>query len=183
MRAYLLVLILTVIATIFFWEEWQSAATQAPEKKQQGIQPDYQAENLDIKYFNQQGQLSAQMQAKNLAHFESQAATEFERVDYQYFGQDNHWQVTAQHSQLKQNRYLQLHDTIVLQALSNAQPIYQINTQAIDIDLINQEIHNDTQVKLASSQLQLAGKTLYGNLRSKQFEIQHDIKATYSPSH
>lgn len=144
--------------------------------------PNYQAVNLNSKLFDENGELSHQVAADKMEHFEELGFTVFENPVYTLFLNDGQpWQVTANEATLHNNNRIQLEKNVKIVNLRSEDYVKEIKTEYIEIDLQQKTLSSDQIVTISGVNYDVTSVGLFGNLSTQQYELRDHVQTEFNP--
>lgn len=144
--------------------------------------PNYQAVNLNSRFFNKNGTLSHQVVADKMEHYQSLGFTLFENPVYTIFLDDGQpWQVTASEGTLYENDRIQLEVNVRIRNLRSQEYIKEITTEYIEIDLKDKILRSDQIVTISGLNYAVRSVGMLGNLVTQQYELKEHVRTEFTP--
>ena len=145
--------------------------------------PNYQAVNLNSKLYDKDGELSHQVVATKMEHYEALGFAVFENPVYTlYVDNGEPWQVTAMEGTLYTGSRIQLERNVKIVNLRTQEYVRQITTEYIEIDLKNKTLHSDQTVEISGDDYLVTSVGLFGDLTTQQYELKEHVKTEFNPA-
>ncbi|NTS75893.1 LPS export ABC transporter periplasmic protein LptC [Catenovulum sp. SM1970] len=179
MRHFILLFLFSLGALAFFYNEWSKQPIKAVEKKTETVQPDYIAEDIKVRIFDDAGQPNAELESSYMAYYANTDSANFTQSIYRVFNQeDTNWQLTANQSQLVEQEFIYLTGGVELVALTPSPWFSHFSLDTLDINLIDKSIYSDSNVKAYGDNINLSAIGLSGNLAQEQLLLEQSVNAT-----
>ena len=147
------------------------------------LDPTYQAKNLTTKLYDASGNLSHQVFATEMQHFDQLGFVVFTQPLYTLYSKDNSapWQLTAEEGTLYDNQVIQLENNVTITSLDKDEYVQTIQTEFINVELEKQTMQSDQEVILSGARYTITSIGFSADLRSEYYELQNHVKTVYSP--
>ena len=180
MKQLLLSVLVIIAVSQYFWREWTNEP-ETTEKIDQVALPDYQIKQLVQVTFNQAGDKQTQLKAENLEYYRELEFTYFQHPEYVLYSdkQESDWVLSANESGIYDNRHLELEGNVLVKATQTTDWLNEIQVSRLNMDLQEHTISSKAEVQAQGNKLKVSGKGLQGNLKTKEFELTQNVKATY----
>lgn len=180
MKQLLLSVLVIVAVSQYFWRQW-STDDLTPNKVEQVTQPDYQIKQFTQVTYGSTGNKQTQLKAENLEYYQELEFTYFQHPEYVLYSdmQESNWVLTANESGIYDNRHLELEGNVLVRSTQPTDWLNEINVSRLNMDLTQHTITSKAQVNAQGNKLQVSGKGLKGNLKTKEFELTQHVQATY----
>ena len=144
--------------------------------------PNYQAVNLNSKLYDSTGNLSHQVVAEKMEHFEELGFTVFDNPIYTlYLDSGEPWQITAAEGTLYSNNRILLETDVKIINLRTQEYVKQISTQFIEIDLEQKTLSSDQLVEIRGIDYFVTSVGLFGDLVTQQYELKDHVQTQFNP--
>ncbi|MCU4675463.1 LPS export ABC transporter periplasmic protein LptC [Catenovulum sp. 2E275] len=180
MKQLLLSVLVIIAVSQYFWHEWTNEP-QSQEKVDQVALPDYQIKQLIQISYNQDGHRQTKLKAENLEYYQELEFTYFQHPEYVLYSdkQESSWILTANESGIYDNRHLELEGNVLIKSTEPTDWLNEIKVSRLNMDLTEHTINSKAQVQAHGNKLEVVGKGLQGNLKTKEFELTQHVQATY----
>ena len=142
----------------------------------------YQAKNLTTKLYNSEGNLSHQVFAKGMQHFDILGFVLFEQPKYTLYptGGEASWQLTAEEGTLYDTEVLQLEKTVQIDSLQADQFVKTVQTEFIEVLLNEQTVNSEEPVVISGTHYTIKGNGFTADLQKKHYELQNHVETIYT---
>ena len=166
---------------MYWYSEYQNnlVSTQSTTDSKQA---NYTLLNANKTSFDEKGQMSNQLTAEKLEHFEKRQVTMLTQPQYKIYSKQRNstWLLTAQKGTLQhQSDILYLKEKVHLSSLTYNEPISSLKTKALNIDLKTNTLHSNEDVTIEGDTFIIHGTGIKANLESELIEISSNIQGTY----
>lgn len=143
----------------------------------------YQAKNLTTKLYDKAGNLSHQVFAEQMQHFDLLGFILFEKPKYTLYpkGGEASWQLTAKEGTLYDNEVLQLENDVNIHSLLPDEFVQTVQTEFIEVLLNEQTVRSDEAVTISGSHYTIKGNGFTADLQKQNYELQNHVETIYSP--
>ncbi|QIZ77889.1 LPS export ABC transporter periplasmic protein LptC [Ferrimonas lipolytica] len=144
-------------------------------------EPDYVAREMKTRSYDANGRLNAEIAADTMFHYQQKQLTEFENPVYLVYPEDGNtvWKVKAKVGELRDNRFLTLEHSVIVEAIEPYKPIRTIHTEQLNLDLSTMEMETDRQLQAFGEQFQMTGLGLWADLKQNHIILKQKVSATY----
>ncbi|WP_115720025.1 LPS export ABC transporter periplasmic protein LptC [Gallaecimonas mangrovi] len=180
-RAVIFVLLLFAAASaLMLWpsaKDDQDAAQQALLVEQ----PDGIADNLQVRQFDENGKLSMQVNAKSMTHYNLRQETWLVAPRFITYNNEQHspWRITAEKAKVTGQRLVDLQNNVIIQSLIDDGPIKQINTDALELNLVKKTMNTDDPVVIVGPGYTTKGVGLNAKLDEQQVRLKSQVSTEY----
>lgn len=166
--------------------------------------PEYVGHNMQTTVYSLTGKKQYVASAKKVEHYENDGRTEFEDAVVNLIDVDiekktaekktalegekseekpnlvpSNWKLSANKAKLTKENMLYLQGDVVAQSLSPLSRLQRVETQSAVINLKNQDISSDQQVKINGQNFTSTGLKLVGNLQQQVATLKEQVKTYY----
>lgn len=144
--------------------------------------PDYIAENLTLRVYDQQGYIADHLQAKRLEHFEQLGFTQFEQPRYTLFN-DQHqaaWEISSQQGIWFPEDKIILEQQVLLRNLLPDEFIENVETASLQLLLPEKTLQTHEQVRIIGPGFYIMGIGMQADLTAQQLVLQKHLKTVYA---
>jgi lipopolysaccharide export system protein LptC len=144
----------------------------------------YQAKNLTTKLYNRDGDLSHEVFAQSMQHFDLLGFILFEQPEYTLYpeGGDASWRLNAKEGTLYETEMLQLENAVRIQSMQTDQFVKTVETEFIEVKLNEHTMHSDQPVIISGDQYVITGNGFSADLKTKYYELQNHVQTVYAPA-
>ncbi|MBO1254296.1 LPS export ABC transporter periplasmic protein LptC [Alteromonas sp. 5E99-2] len=144
----------------------------------------YQAKNLTTKLYDENGNLSHQVFAQGMQHFDLLGFVVFEQPEYTLYpdGGTASWKLTASEGTLYNSDLLQLESDVRILSLQPDEFIKSVQTEFIEVKLNEKTVNSDQAVTLLGDHYTIIGNGFSADLEQKYYELQNHVQTVYSRS-
>lgn len=165
---------------LLFWNPfWSVTGEDKPLANVENL-PDFTASNMTLRQYDEQGFLSASVNAQQMAHFNN-ANTRFIKPSYVLYpkGGSARWKINADLGIFDQDHRVLLKNNVTISAIDPNEKIRVIKTSSIALDLNTMLVTGDGAVEIAGKQFRITGQGLQADFKLQHFELIKDIQAVY----
>lgn len=174
----LLVMSLVMLAAYLWFNPTDNAQQRLPDNE---FQPDYIAENVTLRIYNEEGYIADHVQASKLEHFEQLGFTQFELPRYTLFNAEHKpaWEISSLHAIWFPEDKIMLERQVVLQNLQPNELVDRIDTEALQLLLPEKKIQTLEQVMIKGSGFRIKGIGLEARLTDKNLQLNQHLETIY----
>ncbi|WP_406665870.1 LPS export ABC transporter periplasmic protein LptC [Gallaecimonas sp. GXIMD1310] len=180
-RAVFFVLLLFATAALLMW--WTGGNEPQPSQAASSgqRQPDGIAEDLQVRQFDEQGQISLVVNAKSMRYFANAQETQllqprFELYDAQ---QQSPWAITADSATVTGQRLVDLKNNVIIRSLDDDARIRSVHTGNLALDLLNKTMSTDQPVTLQGPGFITTGVGLEASLEGQKMHLKSQVNTVY----
>lgn len=180
----ILLLIVALLGGWYLSQQDRENPTLANLVKREG-EPEYTGEKMTTTVYDLKGKPQYFAEATEIKRFESTERTEFLKPLLNLFNSETalkQWQVTADYAEVTKDKILHLKGNVKIQGLDPASRLSSIETDALSVNLVTQDIHTDSVVKSAGMGFTTTGTGLVGNLKKQVATLTKDVKTYIEPT-
>jgi lipopolysaccharide export system protein LptC len=151
--------------------------------KDAALLPNYEAINLRSKIFDNEGNLTHQVSAQKMEHFDMLGYINFTQPEYTIYLQasGDRWQLNAYEGTFYDDNRAELSNGVIIQNLQSEQYIQSISTNFIEIDLGTKTISSDQPLVISGTNLIINGIGFEANLETQKYELKNHVHTEYLP--
>lgn len=177
-----LILVFGALFGLFLSSLWNKTNIQSNQIEDVELFPNYSALNLNSKLFDSDGNLSHQVSAAKMEHYEELGFTVFEAPIYTLYMRDREpWQVTAGEATLYDDKRIALENEVKIVNLHTDEFVTEIETSYVEIDLESKIIKSDQLVQILGTNYLITSVGLVGNLNTQEYELSEHVKTQVNP--
>ena len=176
---------LFIAALLLYLPSWiEQADDQRTAPTVDALEPSYQAKNLTTKLYDSSGNLSHEVFASEMQHFDLLGFILFEKPLYTLHASSNAapWQLTAVEGTLYDNQVIRLEKDVTITSMGEEEIIQTVQTEFIEVQLDEQTMQSDQPVILSGPQFTITSNGFTADLRTKHYELQNHVQTLYSPT-
>jgi len=179
-RVIVLIGLFFISCVLFFWNPFWSVTQPKVDQTQDLYLPDFTAQNMTQKRFDDAGFLSSLVKAEKMEYY-SDNVTTFTKPSYIIYPKQGapRWKIDADSGIFDQQNRVVLNNNVVISAINPNESLQKIYTSYLEIDLKRRLITSDKAIKIEGKQYNATGTGLRADLTLRQFELIKDIQATY----
>lgn len=179
-RIIVLIGLFFISCALFFYNPFWSVTEKKPEAKENIYLPDFTANQMTLKRFDQDGYLSSLVKADKMEYY-SDNITTFSKPSYIIYPKQGapRWKIDADNGIFDQQDRVILNDNVVISAIDPSESLRQIKTSYLEVNLATMKVTSDREIIIEGSQYNATGIGLKADLTLRQFELIKDIQATY----
>lgn len=180
-RAGLFITLFFFSGLLYFWNPFWSIAEKEPELPSGLLQPDFVADDLQLKRFDEQGFLTSQVNATHMEHFQEIETTQFTAPSYLIFPKQGQarWRVQSDLGTFNQRNHVVLQKNVIITAIAPDELIKEIHTSYLELDLDSMMITSDRPITVYGKEFKISGVGIRADLNRHFIELIKDIRATY----
>jgi len=179
-RTIVLILLFFGSCILLFWNPFWSVTTEeAPTIRSKNL-PDFTALDMTLRQYDEQGFLSASVNAEKMEHYRD-ATTTFIKPSYIIYPKqgDARWKIDAEIGIFDQEHRVLLKNNVTISALDPEEKIREIKIAYLELNLSTMLIDSDALVEIAGKQFLITGQGLKADFNQQYFELLKDIQAVY----
>jgi lipopolysaccharide export system protein LptC len=144
----------------------------------------YQAKNLTTKLYNSEGDLSHEVFAQSMQHFDLLGFILFEEPEYTLYpeGGDASWRLNAKEGTLYDTEMLQLENAVRIESMQAEQFVKTVETEFIEVQLNDHTMKSDQPVVISGDHYEITGNGFTADLKTKNYELQNHVQTVYAPA-
>ena len=180
-RVGLFITLFFISGALYFWNPFWSIAEKEPQPQATTLQPDFVADDLALKRYDEQGFLSSQVQAEHMEHFQEIGLTKFTAPNYLIYPKQGEvrWRVRADEGTFNHRNHVVLKKNVIIMAISPDELVKEIKTSYLELDLNTRMMTSDRPVTVFGKEFTISGIGLEADLNRHYVELKKDIRATY----
>lgn len=181
-QLFWLFLVLTGGAILYSWIEAANKPQQAPVERE--LVPDFIAYQLTRHSFDKDGNLSGQVKAAQMAHFEQLGQIQFEQPAYTLFeNRMKRWQISSAQGVFYQDNKVILEQNVQVTNLHEDEMFKQIQTEQLEMLLDTQLLQTDYPVLVLGQSFQIHGQGLQADLITQKLRLYKHQGTVYQHEH
>ncbi|WP_417358122.1 LPS export ABC transporter periplasmic protein LptC [Gallaecimonas pentaromativorans] len=180
-RAFVFILLLfAATLALVFWPDGKVEQT-TDNQALRADQPDGIAEDLQVRQFNEKGQLSMQVNAQSMAHYGLRQETWLTEPKFELYDQDKRspWRITADKAKVTAQRLVDLQNNVIIQSLIKDAPITRVDTDNLELDLDSKTMNTDAPVVIVGPGYTTKGVGLDAMLDGQQVRLKSQVSTEY----
>jgi len=182
----LAVSIILVFAAVFalYLPTWLEDEKQVVvSDKDAALLPNYEATNLRSKLFDKKGNLTHQVSAEKMEHFDMLGFVNFAQPEYTIYLQTSgdRWRLTADEGTFYDDNRIELTNAVQVTNLQPNEYIQTISTNFIEIELGTKTISSDQPLVIKGANLIINGIGFEANLETQKYELKNHVQTEYLP--
>jgi lipopolysaccharide export system protein LptC len=172
MKHQLLWLMLVLAGAVVLYS-WLETTDDGPKPViERELKPDFVAYQLTRRSFDQQGNLSGQVKASQMSHFEQLGQIQFEQPDYTLYDERlPRWQVSSRQGVFYQDNKVILEQNVVVNNLHADEMFRQIQTEQLSMSLDTQLLQTELPVRILGQSFQINGQGLQADLTTQKLRL------------
>lgn len=170
--------ILVLVAGYLWFAPDQQLNTQPVDRE---FLPDYIAENLTLRIYDQDGYLADQLQAERLEHFEQLGFTQFSTPQYMLFNNEHQaaWAISSQEGIWFPDDKIILEQNVVVQNLLPNQMIEQLTTHSLQLLLPEKTLHTHEKVRIIGQGFYIHAIGMQADLQQHLLTLHQHLETVY----
>lgn len=178
-RVSLLIGLFFISCILLFWNPFWSI--NSVKVQPQIFQPDFVADDMTLRQYNDQGYLSSQLHAQHMTYYDQANITEFTKPSYILYPTEGSpkWRISADIGLFDQSDHVVLRNNVIITAIDPKQKIKSITTSRLELNLATMMVTSDQAIKIIGEQYYITGVGLKADLNQQQIELIKDIQAVY----
>jgi lipopolysaccharide export system protein LptC len=176
--------ILFLLIMGIYLPSWMSGEQDAPvQTSDESWQPNYQARNLRSTLYDNDGNISHQVFAARMEHYQLLGFTIFAQPQYTIFldSQEKPWQVVAKEGTLYEDNRILLETDVEIRSLDQNGFVQTIKTQFLEVNLIDKTMMSDQPVEISGKDFVVNSNGFEGNMLTQKYELLDHVQTMYSP--
>jgi len=151
--------------------------------KDAALLPNYEAKNLRSKLFDKNGNLTHQVSAETMEHYDMLGFVNFTQPEYTIYlqGDGSSWQLNADEGTFYDNNRIELANGVQIRNLQPEDYIQTISTNFIEIDLLTKTITSDEPLVISGANVIINGRGFEANLETQKYELKNHVQTEYLP--
>ncbi|MBU2870279.1 LPS export ABC transporter periplasmic protein LptC [Colwellia sp. E2M01] len=173
--------VLLLSALVYGVIEWRSSSVDNDSLIVDEQRPNFIAEKLESKIYNDIGDLTHTIDAERMEHYADLEVSYFERPNYILYPQQNAtpWTVSAKEATLYKDNRVELKTQVHIAATDINSLIKEIHCKAIALDLKTNIISSDQAVVVVGKDFTMYGSGLIIDLNTKQMTLTQHERTIY----
>ncbi len=179
-RAVVLICLFFGSCILLFWNPfWSVTSVKTPLTNTKNL-PDFTATDMTLRQYDEEGFLSASVNAKYMEHYNNTSTT-FTKPSYIIYPKqgDAKWKIDAEIGIFDQQHRVLLKNNVTISAIDPDEKVRVIKTSYLELNLSTMLITSDEHVEIAGKQFRITGQGLQADFKQQQFELIKDIQAVY----
>ncbi|MFY8273728.1 LPS export ABC transporter periplasmic protein LptC [Pseudoalteromonas sp. SSDWG2] len=179
-NARLLISIIFLAIMAWLWAPYFIKEEQPVVDAQEDIaMPDYIANGLRQRNYNDKGTLSHSVYAERMEMFDELGFTHFTKPEFTLYNNGERWRLTADEATLYNNNILILENNVIATNLVVGAMIEQVKATAIEIDIDAQKMESEQAVELRGPDLVIIGQGLKADINAEIVELIKHTRTVY----
>ena len=174
--------LLALLLSQIFWPDEQQSARQ--QQQDSDAQPNYQAYAMHSVLYNPAGQVSHEVYAQQMSHFDADGYTLFNQPRYVIYVENRTtpWQISALKGKLSQDNLLQLEQGVMIQSTDEQGLVQTMQTSNLLLNLDSKEVRSTQDVVITGSSYIIESRGIRANLQDNTFEIGEHVRTIFQPA-
>lgn len=169
-QLFWLFLVVTGGVVLYSWIEAADTPKHAAVERE--LVPDFVAYQLTRRSFDKDGNLSGQVKASQMAHFEQLGQIQFEQPAYTlYEDRLPRWQISSAQGVFYQDNKVILEQNVQVDNLHQDEMFRQIQTEQLEMLLDSQLLQTDHPVLVLGQSFQIHGQGLQADLITQKLRL------------
>lgn len=169
-QLFWLFLVVTGGVILYSWIE--AADTPKHALVERELVPDFVAYQLTRRSFDKDGNLSGQVKAAQMAHFEQLGQIQFEQPSYTLYEERlPRWQISSAQGVFYQDNKVILEQNVQVDNLHQDEMFRQIQTEQLEMLLDSQLLQTDHPVLVSGQSFQIHGQGLQADLITQKLRL------------
>jgi len=146
------------------------------------LKPDYYAENLQLREFNEQGELQSSIKTNLLSHYAEYQQANLESPEITMYSVDGDiWRMNSKSGTIQDDtRNLSLLNNVILKVSdSDEQQKMLLQTMELHFDVSEQSLWTDSSISAESGNSDFAATGLHMALKTEQLQLKEKVKIHY----
>jgi lipopolysaccharide export system protein LptC len=184
-RLFISIILIFSAAFALYLPTWLEDEKQVvTSDKDAALLPNYEAKNLRSKLYDENGNLTHQVSAEKMEHYDLLGFVNFTQPEYTIYLQEDgsRWQLNADEGTFYDNNRIELASGVLIRNLQVEDYIQTISTDFIEIDLLSKMISSDQPLVISGTNVIINGIGFQANLETQKYELQNHVKTEYLPS-
>lgn len=160
--------------------EWQAVDKIIQKDTAQELTPDFIAENLQSKSYNEQGNIAYIINADRMEHYSKLSITHFEAPIYTLHPSNQEaWVISAKEGTLYNNTRVKLAKNVRIYSTTSNSLIREVQGKSLEIDLTNNIISAEQAILIKGIDFTMQGAGLIIDLNTNQMSLTDHVQTTY----
>jgi len=150
----------------------------------EALVPNYEVINLRSKLYDKDGNLTHQVSAKKMQHYDQLGFVTFQDPVYSIYidNTTEPWQVSAKEGTLYEDNRIQLEKNVRIYNIASEEFVKQIETHFIEINLTDRTLKSDQSVQISGVDYVINSIGFKANLETQIYELSNHVQTQYTPS-
>ncbi|MDP5040560.1 MAG: LPS export ABC transporter periplasmic protein LptC, partial [Paraglaciecola sp.] len=133
--------------------------------------------------YNKEGEITHQVYAEKMEHFDLLGFTLFKRPQYTLFSQSGTpWKISANEGTLYDDQRLQFETDVEISGRDKDNLMQRVNSQFVEVNLSDKTMHSDQYVNISGPNYVINSNGFKANLETQQYELFDHVKTVFQPS-
>lgn len=174
--------LLVVLGSLLFWRPFSAPETTEAANGFREVKPDFTAQGLYMRVYNQDGELVHRIAADKMTHYSPIGLTELSRPVYVVHtqNQQSNWQVIAEQGSFYDDKTLVLERDIQINSLGDEDFMDRVETSYLIIDTLTETMSTEQPVTIFGKQFTMRGEGMTANLRTQVLELTNHVETIYT---
>lgn len=168
-----------IAAMIWLWRPFLFSEQKTIPVPVAENQPDYIAQQLKQRVFDDAGKLSHEVTAQSMQLFKETQLTQFIKPVFTIYTEDGIWHLSAESARLIGNEKLVLEDQVIASNLTPDALIESISAQSIEYSINTKLMVSNHLVTLTGPGMTVAGQGLNADLNQQVIKLINHTETTY----
>lgn len=168
-----------IAAMIWLWRPFLFSEQKTTPVPVAENQPDYIAQQLKQRVFDDAGKLSHEVTAQSMQLFKETQLTQFIKPVFTIYTEDGIWHLSAESARLIGNEKLVLEDQVIASNLTPDALIESISAQSIEYSINTKLMVSNHLVTLTGPGMTVAGQGLNADLNQQVIKLINHTETTY----
>lgn len=180
MRKLLIIVVSAlVLAAAYFWFS-PGKQFDLPQTDREFL-PDYIAETLTLRIYDEQGFLADQLDAKRLEHFEQLGFTQFSAPRYTLFNNEHlaAWEISSLEGLWFPDDKIILEQNVLVRNLLPEQMIEQLSTHSLQLLLPEKTLHTHDKVRIIGPGFYILARGMQADLNQHLLKLHQHLETVY----
>lgn len=172
MKKQILWLFLVLVGAVVLYSWIEAADTPQAHAVERELVPDFMAYQLTRRSYDKDGNLSGQIKAAQMAHFEQLGQIQFDHPAYTlYEDRQARWQISSTQGVFYQDNKAILEQNVRVDNLHSDEMFRQIQTEQLELVVDTQLLQTDQPVLVLGQNFQIQGRGLQADLVAQKLRL------------
>ncbi|MDP4944371.1 LPS export ABC transporter periplasmic protein LptC [Alishewanella sp. SMS8] len=178
-KFFVLIVMLLVIVAGYLW--LNPSVEQVDLQVDREFQPDYIAENVTLRIYDNEGYIADHVQALKLEHFEQLGFTQFDQPRYTLFNKAHQpaWEISSLQGVWFPEDKIILENQVVLQNKQTLGLVERVETASLQLMLPEKSIHTHEIVQITGAGFFIKGQGMHVDLTKETIQLQKHLETVY----
>lgn len=161
--------------------KWNVAKHDETESVTQEVLPEFIAESLSSKIYNDEGKLTYVIKADRMEHYTDLGVTHFEKPQYSLYPKDSQatWKVSANEGTLYKNNRVLLESRVLILSNDKTSLLQEVHGKYLELDLNSNILSSEQTILIQGKGFNMYGSGLIVDLNTDQMTLTEHVQTIY----